>query len=1044
MRSIAWSRRRPPCSARSGSPSAPGTATPPPRETPTAGRPVRRGGRAALLALWILALAPAVAAAQQTAPSAPAWELSDLAADPRWVAGTGDSGAGSEGRAAIIAAADETQGREDWRIQFALTNATAIRDVLVRRWGVADDAVQLLHGQLVHGPAIEAAIDHAALTFSGPSNLLVLYFTGHAYVDATGAPVFFTYYTRDAGDGTFDGVISRDRLLEWLVRAKAAARERGAGFRVLVIVDACRVRTLAPSSPAAATITPAAEWEWYGTRAGRFAEAPLGAAPSPFTAALVDASEQLAHAGEITLSQLAAQVGRLTAERTAGRQEPELIRAAAPTVDPVLIGPPAVGIGIEVVDAVSGRPLPDAVVGIGDREVGGVGAVQVVPGRHQVRVAAPGFLRRRVEVDIGPEREGQLLELPIHPSVVLVRGQVVPPRAVSVAARGLSAASDFYRLRTTSDADGRFALRLPESAFGAELDFAEGGRAVRAVTLPGVPTEFVRPPGTSYEGVPVVDVGTVPLSPASAEIGALYRASSAAIDTGLPWPPAVSDAVLRDPPVLSDAVAADRLRAVARYAEAARWPLARRNLLELLGSHTPLEAGARARLEGLLAWVAARERLADTSGAEAGSLAQTARARPLVELAIRAAAIERQEAELRRRLTASPVHADSVRQTVGRLTAALRWTGPVPDAWPPVARAVSAWLARESAGALRRLVEAERWPETLALGDALSAASIPQVDSLLAEVLPTALRGALEGAIAEAMRDGDWRQARSLAGLARSRYPADTALAALAGTAQREDIPAVARRRYQEAERLFADGNLEGAWRAYGLALDSANAAYRALIAPQREYLRQQLFIQCVTRGEAAELAGNDPGALAAYLRASEFDARVDARIAELLSRDVRAPRADVEAWQRRRASRAGEPHVPDAAPAVAAGGLTVPAATARGADAAAGVDSARGARAEIWSGAIPGLPGWGYFSMRITWSDSSFTGVIADAAAAAEAATSGQRRFGSLVWSAELAVGGVVRLAHFVARPDGETLAGEVWVDTRGTYAFTATRAPH
>ena len=896
------------------------------------GRRRRRPGRAAdgLLnpmvklplgrgAAWWAALAgclfvglPVAGEAQQAPPrraEAPAWELSDLAVQPQWRTADARS-AGSGGmRQAIIAAADETEGREDWRIFFARTNAEAVRDVVRRRFGVPNDGVQLLQGPAVHADGIEAAINRSAARFSGESNLLIVYLTGHAYVDGTGSPVFFTYFTRDAGDGTFAGVVHRDQLHEWLARAKTAARQRGAEFRSLLIVDACRVRVLAP--PPSARITPSADWEWYGTREGRFAEAPLGDSPSPFTAAIVEASDQLARAGEATLDQLVTRVGRLSADRTGGRQEPEMIQAAGLVDSPVLIQSPRVAFGVQVVDAVTGLPLPNARVTVDAQQVSNVAMLRTAPGRHQLRVSATGYLRRSEEIDVGPDRTGQVLEIPVHPSLVLVRGQVAPARAVSLAWSGGDTTSGYYRLTATSEADGRFALRLPETARGGELRISEAGRILRVLAVPSTPTQFTRPPGSAYEGVPVIDLGVVALPSATSEMGTLYRASAASAGSRVPLPPIVSDSVLRQPPVLADAIASDRLRAVARYAESGRWRLARANLQEMLQSGTAMDAPTVRRLEGLLAWITVREGLADTGSTRLSELAnQAGRGHPVVELAARAGIVQREGEELRRRVGAVPLSVENVRAAALRLSAASRWTPQAAADWAPVARFGTEQLVQANALALRGLLESQRWSDALLLADALAGSSIPQLDSLRAEVTPIAFRGALEASIAESMRSGNWDRARTLAQRVRSDFAANPALAVLASTVEQEAIPASTRRFYQQAQQQFAAGDLEAAWETYGLAQDSANQHYGDFITAQREYLRQQLFIQFLSRGEATEVAGNDSAAVAAYLRASEFDDRVDARVGEMLARGVPAPRGTVDTWRRRAEERARLPRV--------------------------------------------------------------------------------------------------------------------------------------
>ena len=345
--------------------------------------------------------------------------------------------------------------------------------------------------------------------------------------------------------------------------------------------------------------------------------------------------------------------------------------------------------------------------------------------------------------------------------------------------------------------------------------------------------------------------------------------------------------------------------------ESERTGLAGANLQEMLQSGTAMDAPTLRRLEGLLAWITVREGLADTGSTRLSELAnQAGRGHPVVELAARAGIVQREGEELRRRVGAVPLSVENVRAAALRLSAASRWTPQAAADWAPVARFGTEQLVQANALALRGLLESQRWSDALLLADALAGSSIPQLDSLRAEVTPIAFRGALEASIAESMRSGNWDRARTLAQRVRSDFAANPALAVLASTVEQEAIPASTRRFYQQAQQQFAAGDLEVAWETYGLAQDSANQHYGDFITAQREYLRQQLFIQFLSRGEGAEVAGYDSAAMTAYLRASEFDNRVDARVAEMLARGVPAPRGTVDTWRRRAEERSRLPRV--------------------------------------------------------------------------------------------------------------------------------------
>jgi len=355
-----------------------------------------------------LGLAVSCGEAQQrdsVAPTTAGWQLSDLASRPEWKAEGATVAAAGGARQAILVAADAYERHPEWRVYFAGTNIDRMRALLMARAGVPEAGMQVLRGRDVHRDALQAAIRDAGNRFRGTGNLLVIYFTGHAGVDASGVPLFFTYYSTTNTSGGFEQVVPRDDVHVWLAEAKSAARARGVEFQVLLIVDACRVSLLAP--PPLARITPSADWEWYGTREGRFAEAPSGDAASPFTDALVTAADQIVRAtGEATLQQLAVRTRQLTRESTRGQQDPELLEPAGLAESPVILQRGQVVFAVQAVDAVTRLPLENAVIRVGASEGATTPVVRTPPGRLLLRLTAQGYLRRADEVEVSSERSG--------------------------------------------------------------------------------------------------------------------------------------------------------------------------------------------------------------------------------------------------------------------------------------------------------------------------------------------------------------------------------------------------------------------------------------------------------------------------------------------------------------------------------------------------------------------------------------------------------------------------------------------------------------
>jgi alpha-tubulin suppressor-like RCC1 family protein len=411
-----------------------------------------------------------------------------------------------------------------------------------------------------------------------------------------------------------------------------------------------------------------------------------------------------------------------------------------------------------------------------------------------------------------------------------------------------------------------------------------------------------------------VDVGLVSLPVQGDGSEVLYRVASLAGPSAVPLPSVVSDLALRSPPRLGDSIAADNLRRLTRYASDGQWRLARQNVLEVLQSRRAgMADSVAAQLEGLLAWIAVQEgSQADpgTAGLERVATA-VGRGHPLAELSLRANIVARNATELRDVARAAPVDAAAALASCDRLLASLRWREAGLAAWSDVVRWGNEQAVSSAAVALAALLESHRWLDARGLSSRLQAVPGASADSLRAEVGRTALRGLLEEAIATSAASGDWAVAQEIARQAESEFPRDAALAPLTAQVREEAMPPLARRLYQEAQRTFADGELAAARQLYGAAIEAgANEHYRQMIQAQREYIRQQLYLRHLTQGEQAELAGDDRGALDAYLRAAEFDGRVDLRVDELVGRRVTANDTLLTAWRDRVAARARQPAV--------------------------------------------------------------------------------------------------------------------------------------
>jgi alpha-tubulin suppressor-like RCC1 family protein len=878
-----------------------------------------RGFLAPLAAGAVLgfALAPGASAQQPSPPPAARaeWGLSDLATPAiGWQDASREDSAAGGTRRAVLFVSDRYAGRPAWSVAFAQQNVRRMRAVLLQQLGVADEAREELEGQSASGDALRAAIARAAERFrGGAGNFLILYFTGHAWVGADGEPVFFTYYTDENG-GAYEPVIRRTELHRWLIEAKAAARRRGASFQALLIVDACRVGALAP--PPTATLTPSADWEWWGTRNGAFAEAPSADAASPFTSAIADAAQVLSRSGrDVSLRDLVQLAARYTRDRTGGRQQPDFLEPGGAPSEPLFVRRQRVRFAVQVVDAQTGLPLPGAQVRVGTDAAPST-VIQSAPGRLALRAEAPGYFRRSEEIEVGPDRSGQLLTIPLHREFLVVRGRIGPPRVVEIRARP-GASGDEGGARTTSGPDGRFELRVPASERGQLVEVVSAGSVLRTVPIVGSPTEFARPPGTGYEGVPVLDLGVVALAAGAPDAPLLSRLSTAAPLTTVRLPAVVSDSILRVPPLLRDAGAAEDLNAAVNHAAAGRWSLARQRLTELLRAPAAREQALAARLEGFLAWVSVREGQAasDTGAASLTRLfgnEDLVRAHPLTSLALQAAIVQRLAEALDRSVGQGDVGVTEVERAAARLAHAAGRPGSsgLSREWEAVRQWATQALLRGGAQALGALLDSRRWRDAWALAESLRSQPLGAagLDSLRRDVAPQALRGLLTQAIIDARASGDWDSAR-VWGRRAQEFPRDHVLVSLAEEAGREAMPAAARHGYDAGQRAFAEGQLETADSLYESSLAAgANPYYRQLIAGQREFIRGQLYARYVTEGERAIQGGDSARALDGYVRAARYDPRVDARIRELRDLGVGSGSSLVEGWEQARLAARSQP----------------------------------------------------------------------------------------------------------------------------------------
>lgn len=491
-----------------------------------------------------------------------------------WRAGT----AGSEARLALIVAADSYL-EPSWTIGAARNNLAAVRQGLEGACGITGEGVVELSGERVNRDAIRAALARLGRLASGRPGVLFIYWTGHGFVDAQGEPRWFTHYTRELAAGGFDNVISRGELAGWIGEAC------GGTITPVVVADVCRPRLNAP--PPAATLAPLALWELQATRAGRYSEAPPPERASPFTRAFVDSLASLAQAGGGGFENVAAETTRRCLELTGGRQEPELIRPAASLADPGLIRGQRVALAVEVVDAVGGQLITGATLRLDARppqEPGsGPQRIETAPGRHLLRLSAPGYCARVEEIDVTAARAGAVLRLALPPSLVRIAGRLSPAGIYGVRVRGLDLPlrPGFHQLQVTSAADGSFELQLPGVAEGAEVVVTQGDAIVGRAAIPGSPDRCEPLMLQGIEGVRAADLGIIAIRGGSGD--AVLRAQQSAGPGVIGMPPEVLRPPTAMPAELSDALDRNRWEQMQRMVQLKRYDIAADQLAGIAG-----------------------------------------------------------------------------------------------------------------------------------------------------------------------------------------------------------------------------------------------------------------------------------------------------------------------------------------------------------------------------------------------------------------------------------------------------------------------------
>ena len=787
--------------------------------------------------------APALPAPVATSGKVPASAAQALIVLPaEWRAGT----AGDEARLALLVAADRYQ-EPSWAIGSATNNLVVMRQALQANCGIAGQGVVELSGNQVNRDAVRAGLADLGKQIKGRKGILLVYWTGHGFVDGAGQARWFTHYTHELAAGGYDNVVSRSELAGWI------SETCGSGITPVIVADVCRTRTNAPAPPA--TLEPLALWDLEATRAGRYSEAPPPDRASPFTRAFADSLASLAQSGEGGLEAVFAETSRRCKESTNGRQEPELIRPAMALSDPGLVRSQRIAFEVEAVDAIGGRLIPGLSLRLDARPAGaaadGAQRLEASVGRHTVRLSAPGYCARIEEIDLASERGGSTLRVALLPSLVRLSGAIEPAGVYRVSISGLDQTTQpgFHILKTQSSDAGGFELRIPAVAEGIEVIVTKGEQIVGRTTVPATLDRYRLVTEGGIEGIRVGDLGIVRVSGGGDDAVARAAAGLSQVGT-IPMPAGLQDLPRGVPVELTAEQEKNRWTQAMRLVDARKWSNAFDQFQPIAGK---LPGEVRERWTAYL--LAEKARAADL--ASATSSLGTAPA-GLPRQAVAAVVVSRT-------LEGSPSPATLLE--VVRLEQELEPTAQAASQARRIALAAGQIGTGDPSALLEWLLPAT--------GPGWSGASWQAARH---QGAATALGILATQAVERGIASDDWALADRVATLTSGSPDVASDPVVVSGLQRldHERQPGAARTAFGQAQDAFVGGDAAVAYERYRIALTSgANPQYRSQILPQVEYLGQQLYIRHFNTGLEHELEGRLAQAVTSYTSARAYDIAV-------------------------------------------------------------------------------------------------------------------------------------------------------------------------
>jgi formylglycine-generating enzyme required for sulfatase activity len=808
----------------------------------------------------------------------------DIAKDAplEWLEGSQWEG-GRQKRLALLLSAD-TFLDANMNIAFTNNNIRAMKDVLSQRCGFSKKAIVSLTGKDLVRDAVEATLMKLAKEATASENLLIVYFTGHGFINKEGQASFFTYYSEhNAQANSWDKVITRAEFASWIARARGLVEKQKKSLRTLIIVDACRTRTMAP--PPKARLRAAHDWELYGTGEGSLAEAPKGTAPSPFTKAFVDSLSSFSKASRFaSLTEIFKESSRRVKAATKNRQIPQLLSSQTGIKEPQLLVPDRVNFSVEVIDSLTKIRVPRASILLDNRLAradGSVYALSGSPSSHLLKISAKGYLSRSAELNLERRDHGKLLRVELQPSLTIVKGVIDPVQVARIVVTGdwKNLRKGYHKTAVVCDSSGRFRLKIPHLVAGAELSVYVDGTARERRSLPKELSYFKTEKGQSHN-LGVVDLGTliVARSGQSSSSTRLILQFSEQSESKWPIPKQLSNTP--EEPTFNGPIEQQDWQNAVRAINAKKWELALRLLKNLSGGATDeivqkwilwVKFQRLKLLEQPALWQSivkntkARKRVLHLGG-----IALWLKGQKMKDLEGLARSGDSKLGEKLRKIEICENNLDDTgllkkkcrdrRLTIGAL-------------------ALKHWLASSNHNILLEFITS--------LDDRSPWSGDQTWKKIKHESLSISLPVLLANALSKGKLTGQWKDADKLCSYISkqdSRWLANhPRLVQLIGLVEQEHIPLDTRLNFNKAQEYFADGKWLEAHELYRRAESSSNAHYKTLIRKQLRFLDQSLALRFINEGYEHEFEGRLKEAALAYEKALPYNPRVARRIKLLI-----------------------------------------------------------------------------------------------------------------------------------------------------------------